>query len=113
MPSGKTRMPPMTATFGLISAYGRQLERSRARRLSIGGSGSRSGAEIATPIRTSPLLPLFVELAAAVEDRGDPGTRGCGRVRDLLLPGEYLDQHVGKHVRVLDVGHLSHVLAAG
>src|SRR5438309_6915685 len=103
MPSGKARMPPMTATLGLISASVRRLERSHARRLSIRGPGSRSGAETATPIEPAPLC-LACELAAAVEDRRDPSTGGCGRVRDLLLPGAYLDEHVGKHVCVLDVG---------
>src|SRR6266566_6471509 len=109
MPSGKARMPAITSTLGLINAYGRMLARSQARYRGDGengGTGSRSGAATAIPIEPAPFYLWFVRaaLAAAVEDRRDPAAGRTCRLWNRLLLREYLDEHVGKHVGVLDAG---------
>src|SRR5207249_12042765 len=53
--------------------------------------------------------PCFVcyeitELAATVQQRGDATARRRSGVGNRLLLGEYLDEHVRKHVCILDAG---------
>src|SRR5690349_1489036 len=102
MPRGKARMPAIIVTLGAISAYGKSLDRKSPGRWE---TGSRSGVVTATPIEPASLITYVsaAGLAAAVEDRRDLGAGSARCVGNALLLREYLDQHVGDHVRALHV----------